>query len=122
VNTYWQMPTFGQFGLPFWPYWEPWRAANPVGHASRFHGVTTLLYVGEGTDPVEYQMRTFTETMSGALTRAGVDHTFVNYGTPGGRCNGGHEIGCGAHALALAMPQIRTALSLPSIGAPPPGS
>lgn len=121
VNAYWQMPTFGQFGLPFWPYWEPWRAANPVGHASRFHGVTTLLYVGEGTDPVEHQMRTFTETMSGALTRAGVEHTFVNYGIPGGRCNGGHEIGCGAHALALAMPQIRTALALPGIDAPPPG-
>ncbi len=114
VNAYWKMPTFGQFGLPYWPYWEPWRAANPIAHAERFRDITTLLYVGEGADPVEYQMRTYTEQMSRALTRAGVEHTFVNYGRPGGRCHGGHEIGCGAHALALAMPEIRTPLGLPA--------
>jgi S-formylglutathione hydrolase FrmB len=115
VNSYWKMPTFGQYGLPFWPFWEPWRAANPVAHAAKFRGVTTLLYAGEGTDPVELTMRDFTETMSRALTKAGVPHTYVNYGRPGGRCNGGHEIGCGAHAFALAMPEIREALSLPAL-------
>ena len=113
VNAYWKMPTFGQYGLPFWPFWDRWRAANPIGHASRFRDVDTFLYVGEGTDPVELEMRTATEAMSGALTRAGVGHTFVNYGRPGGRCNGGHEVGCGPHALSLAMPSIRAALSLP---------
>lgn len=122
VNAYWKMPTFGQYGLPFWPFWGPWRAANPVAHAAEFRDVTTLLYAGEGTDPVELTMRHFTETMSGALTKAGVPHTYVNYGRPGGRCNGGHEIGCGAHAFALAMPEIRDALSLPSVDGAGPAS
>jgi S-formylglutathione hydrolase FrmB len=122
MNAAWQMPTFGQYGLPFWPYWDTWRAANPVGHAPRFRGVTTLLYVGEGTDPAEQLVRTMTETMSRALTRAGVDHTAVNYGRPGGGCNGGHEPGCGPHALALAMPHLRAALSLPAVATSGAGS
>ena len=122
VNAYWKMPAFGQFGLPFWPFWGPWRAANPVAHAADFRDVTTLMYVGEGTDPVEHQMRVYAETMSRALTRAGVDHTFVNYGRPGGTCNGGHEFGCGAYAFAMAMPQIRDALSLPRLDTDRPDS
>lgn len=117
VNAYWQMPTFGQYGLPFWPFWGAWRAATPVGHAARFRDVTTLLYVGAGTDPVENEMRIYTEAMSRALSRAGVEHTFVNYGQPGGRCDGGHGVGCGPHAYSLAIPEIRAALSLPPLAA-----
>ena len=113
MTTYWGLPAYGQYGLPFWPFWNAWRSANPMGHAQRFRGVTTLLFVGKGTDPAEHEMRMQAEGMSAALTRAGVPHTFVNYGAPGDGCDGGHTPGCAGYGLRRAMPQIRAGLSLP---------
>ena len=114
MTSYWGLPAFGQYGLPFWPYWGAWHDANPVEHAAQLRDVRTFLYVGKGTDPAELEVRSETEAMSRALTRAGVAHTFVNYGTAGS-CNGGHTVACAGYGLSLALPKLREALSLPPV-------
>lgn len=116
----------GPFGNPWWPFDATWNALNPLGRASRLHGVGVALYTGSGihdADVLEGTMASSAAAMHGALDAAGVPHFFWNYGRPGPSvpfgCDGGHNFSCWNFALNDAMPKIMAALT--GAGTPQPG-
>ncbi len=115
-------PASGAFGPPYWPFDGTWNALNPLGRASRLHGVNVALYAGAGihdADVLERTVGASTDRMHHALSAAGVPHFYWMYGRPGPSvpfgCDGGHNFSCWNFALNDVMPRMMSVL-----GSPPP--
>ncbi len=111
------LPAFGAFGSPFWPADGTWNALNPLGRASRLHGVSVALYAGSGihdADVLERTVGAATDRMHHSLNAAGVPHFYWMYGRPGPSvpfgCDGGHNFSCWNFALNDVMPKMMAVL------------
>ena len=121
------LPAYGAFGPPFWPADGTWNALNPLGRASRLHGVDVALYAGSGihdADVLERTVGAATDRMHHSLNAAGVPHFYWMYGRPGPSvpygCDGGHNFSCWNFALNDAMPRMMAVLQAPPPPPPPP--
>jgi S-formylglutathione hydrolase FrmB len=109
---------------------QTWREADPV--ASLKYGVTRLrgdaiaLYTGAGTSPnnpeapiptnFEAGVNPENHRMDEALTKAGIPHYFIDYGTGkgfGAGCDGNHDWGCWKADLRDVLPRMMTVLQHP---------
>jgi S-formylglutathione hydrolase FrmB len=84
-------PTVGAdaiFGSPIWPNDGAWNAASPAQHVASLRGVGVAMYSGNGGNLADNPVQALIENRALAtnqvtrdfLVKAGIEHTFIDYG------------------------------------------